>query len=400
MRICLYTSTALPKMGGQEIAVDALARQFQIQGHEVVVLAPHPRLPLRARDGELPYRVVRHPRLYSTRRFVDWYAWWLVRLHRKDRFDIVHCHGVYPHGYLGTRLRQRLGAPVVVTSHGDDVVADNHRMRCPVIGPRIRQAVQTADHLIAISSFTREGYLQLGADPVRITDIPNGADSDQLSQRTARPGDLPAGIRSGEYVLFLGRLAPRKGVDVLLAAMSRMPATGGVELVIAGTGEERETLEGLCRSLELNGRVYFAGAVGGEKKSYLLQNARCLVVPSRLWEGCPLVVLEAFATGIPVLGSQLKGMADFIKPDRTGWLVPPEDAAALAEALMPVRSSRITAEMKEEIRKAAAELSWPAIARRQIELFETLVSRRHAERGGWSGQRERHDGRRSTTGRP
>src|SRR5579859_4987618 len=109
MRICLYTSTALPKIGGQELAVDALARQFQIQGHEVVVLAPHPRLPLRARDSELPYPVVRHPRLYSTRRFVNWYTWWLLRLHRKHAFDIVHSQGVYPHGYLGTLARSRLG---------------------------------------------------------------------------------------------------------------------------------------------------------------------------------------------------------------------------------------------------------------------------------------------------
>jgi glycosyltransferase involved in cell wall biosynthesis len=381
MRICLYTSTALPKMGGQEIAVDALARQFQLQGHEVVVLAPHPRLPLRARDHELPYRVVRHPRLYSTRRFVDWYSWWLVRLHRKLAFDIVHCQGVYPHGYLGTRSRQRLGVPVVVTSHGDDVVADNHRMRCAVIGPRIRRAVQQADHLIAISSFTRDGYLHLGADPRRITNIPNGADSDRLSQRATRPTDLPAGIRPREYFLFLGRLAPRKGVDVLLFALSQTPATGGVEAVIAGMGEEREALERLCRTLQLNGRVLFAGAVGGETKSYLLQNARCLVVPSRSWEGCPLVVMEAFAAGIPVLGSNLKGIADFIRPERTGWLVPPENAAALAEWLIRVRSSRVSADMKAEIGKAAAELSWPAVARRQIELFEGLVGSRQAPRG-------------------
>src|ERR1700736_3083863 len=98
MRICLYTETALPKMGGQELVVDALARTFQNLGHEVVVLAPYPRRPLRAHDTSFPYRVVRHPRFYSTRHLVSWYRWWLLRLHRAQAFDVLHCHGLYPPG--------------------------------------------------------------------------------------------------------------------------------------------------------------------------------------------------------------------------------------------------------------------------------------------------------------
>ena len=94
MRICLYTETALPKMGGQEVVVDALARHFQELGHGVMVLAPHPRLPLRARDQALPYPVMRHPRFYSTRRFVSWYHWFLLRLHRTFRPDVLHCHSL------------------------------------------------------------------------------------------------------------------------------------------------------------------------------------------------------------------------------------------------------------------------------------------------------------------
>jgi teichuronic acid biosynthesis glycosyltransferase TuaC len=279
---------------------------------------------------------------------------------------------VYPHGYLGTLSRARLGVPVVVTSHGDDVIADNHRMRCPVIGPRIREAVRNADHLIAISSFTRDGYLQLGADPDRITTIPNGADSEKLSRPAPRPAALSPSIRPGQYFLFLGRLARRKGVDVLLAALAQTPKTGGVELVIAGAGENQEGLDALYRELGLSERVHFAGAVGGETKKYLLQNARCLVMPSRGWEGCPLVLMEAFATGIPVLGSNLQGIADFVTPGRTGWLVPPENASALADALTRVRSCAVARTMREEIRKAASDLTWAAIARRQLQLFEEL----------------------------
>ncbi|HZU35642.1 MAG TPA: glycosyltransferase, partial [Gemmataceae bacterium] len=62
MRICLYTDTALPKLGGQELVVDALARQFQAAGHRVTVLAPKPRRPVRPNDDAFPYSIVRHPR--------------------------------------------------------------------------------------------------------------------------------------------------------------------------------------------------------------------------------------------------------------------------------------------------------------------------------------------------
>ena len=71
MRICLYTDTALPKMGGQEMVVDALAKQFLALGHQPVVFAPRPRK-LSIRGETYPYEVVRHPRFYSTQYFIAW----------------------------------------------------------------------------------------------------------------------------------------------------------------------------------------------------------------------------------------------------------------------------------------------------------------------------------------
>jgi glycosyltransferase involved in cell wall biosynthesis len=114
MRICLYTETALPKMGGHEMGLDALARQFLNMGHEPVVLAPLPRLPLRPNDSTLPYPVIRHLRFFSTRYLVSWYRWFICRLHRQLEFDVLHCHGIYPPAYLVALSRDTLKIPVVV----------------------------------------------------------------------------------------------------------------------------------------------------------------------------------------------------------------------------------------------------------------------------------------------
>src|SRR5260370_36866319 len=76
MRICIYTHTALPLVGGQEMVIDALAREFTRMGHDLVVLAPRPTRFARLGDEDLPYRVARHPRFIS-KHLVGWYRWWL-----------------------------------------------------------------------------------------------------------------------------------------------------------------------------------------------------------------------------------------------------------------------------------------------------------------------------------
>ena len=124
----------------------------------------------------------------------------------------------------------------------------------------------------------------------------------------------------GHYFFYIGRLPPSgKGVDVLpRLPLARRPARGGVsELVIAGDGEVRAALEEQAARLGLLPRVRFVGVVRGEAKAYLLQNARCLVVPSRGWEAFGLVVLEAYASRVPVIASRLLGMQE-LESSRAG----------------------------------------------------------------------------------
>ena len=302
MRICLYTGSALPKLGGQEAVVDSLAREFLKQGHEPTVMAPRPRLPLRPNDSLLPYPVIRHPRFYSTKHFVGWYRRFLLRAATRHRFDLIHCHDVYPTGYVAALCRAKLGIPLVITSHGGDVRPGNVRLKKSGMRPRFLQAVQAADALISIGEFTRSGFLELQADPARIHTIPNGVDLLPFARRADRPGDLDSSIIPGKYLLFMGRLSHRKGVDVLLAALSKIDPTGDVELVIAGSGDERAGIEALIVSLNLQSRLRLVGRVSGDQKIYLLQNALAVVMPSRGWEAFPLVVLEAYAAGRPVVG--------------------------------------------------------------------------------------------------
>ncbi len=381
MRICLYTETALPKTGGQELVVDALARQFTALGHDATVLVQYPRKPLRPADEQLPYRVVRHPRFVSTRHFVGWYRYWLEREHRRAPFDVVHCHSVHPCGYVAALAKPAIGAPLVITSHGGDVRADNPRFAKPGLRRRHESAVAAADALIAISRFTADGYLRLGAAPAKIVELPNGVDVARLQTPATRPASLVADVRPRNFLLFLGRLNRRKGVDVLLRALARIPSGERLPLVVAGDGDERAMLQASAATLGLARSVHFVGRVAGDFKTFLLQNARAVVIPSRDWEAFPLVVLEAFAAGTPVVGTRIPGLADLVDDGRTGMGVAPESPDDLARALRHVvtQPERMLA-MGSTAASRAAEFDWRTVAERHLDCFSRLrtVSQRRA----------------------
>lgn len=380
MRICLYTETALPKIGGQEMVVDALARQFQTLGHHVVLFTQPPRRPLQTNDETLPYPVVRHPRFLSTRRLVGWYRLWLERLHRRERFDVLHCHSTHPCGYLAALSKPKLRIPTVITSHGGDVWGKSARLSKPGVRGRHVMALRSADAVVSISRYTTEAYQALCPGLETLVDIPNGVDLEPFTRQAPPPENLDAAIRPKQYVLFLGRLNERKGVDVLLCALASVrPNSKGVQLVIAGDGPARPALESLTAELGLSPRVRFVGAVHGATKTYYLQNALGTVVPSRNWESFGLVVLEGYAAGCPVIASNLPGLGDLIQEGETGLLVPPESPTALAAALRTfLDNPAATQAMGARARCVVKQYAWLEIARRHLLLYETVLAGRTA----------------------
>jgi glycosyltransferase involved in cell wall biosynthesis len=374
MRICLYTTTAFPKVGEQEIAVDALARQFQALGHQAVVLAPKPRR--RSLRGEAyPYEVVRQPRLFAPKLFVAWYRWFLLKEFHRRPFDVLHCHGIYPPMYLAALLRERLPTPIVVTSHGEEVYVDNVRLQEPAIVERCVQGLRRADALVAISRFTREGFTRLCPEAApRIVDIPNGVNLAALSMRADTPPAGFAKLTPGDYAIFVGRLKYRKGVDVLLHAFARVAEAGKAQLAIVGDGDERPFLEILCDQLGIREHVHFFGKLSESAKCYLLQNARFGVVPSRQAEPFGSAVLEGFAVGLPMIATDVPALADLVMPNKTGLLVPPESPDALAAALVRLfGDDALVLRMGQAGRQAVQQYDWENVARRHLALYESLL---------------------------
>jgi glycosyltransferase involved in cell wall biosynthesis len=381
VKICLYTETALPTVGGQELVVDALAKEFANQGHDAVVLTPNPRHALPTNDRRQPYRVIRHPRFLSTRRFIDWYQYALLKLHRTFPFEVLHCHSVHPCGYLGALCQDRLQAALVLTSHGGDIREGGARIQKPGAQDRAITALRRADAVVSISGFTTQALRRLEPS-TRIVEIQNGVDLGTFDHPVSRPRELDPRIRAGRYVLFLGRLHSRKGVDILLEAWAASLAKtdSSMMLAIAGEGGERDALADRARRLGILASVCFLGRVAGTSKTWLLQNARCGCIPSRDWEAFPLVVMEIFAAGKPMIGTRIRGLEDLITHGRTGWLVAPESPAELAAALLEMSvDHRALQNYGANARRTALEHGWPSIAARHLELYQSIRSRPEAK---------------------
>lgn len=188
---------------------------------------------------------------------------------------------------------------------------------------------RAADRVLAPSAATA-AELRRDYSVGEVAVVPNAMGE---TPAAAKEGPADGGEGTTGYLLVVGRLRIRKGVDVLLAAMPellrRHPAA---RLLIAGDGEHRAALERAAAALALGEAVSFLGRADAMRVRRLLQGAAALVVPS-IYEGMPLVVLEAMEASVPVVASRVSGIPEVVEDGRTGWLVPPEEPASLAAAL-------------------------------------------------------------------
>ncbi|HET8650729.1 MAG TPA: glycosyltransferase family 4 protein [Gemmatimonadales bacterium] len=336
--------------GGAEVVVFQLAEELRRRGHQVIPVGPA------ARPGWLADQ-------FRENGF-EWEGFVLNRtldaglvgrmadLFRRRQIDVVHSHefSMAVYGAAGARLAR---VPHIITMHGNQKMTAALRRRVAV-----RWAFRISSAAVAVSQDTKRTLDQdLGLPEDAVTVVPNGV--------PVRPGD-PAGIRAelqlrDDEVLLLavGNLITRKGHIVLLRALAQLEDEGIAvpwRLAIAGGrgGEEQEALEQFIAERNWKRRAHLL--LHRNDIPDLQAAADIFVMPS-LWEGLPLAILEAMHAGNPVIASATSGIPEAITSGVEGLLVPPGEAAPLAQAL------RVVLENPVERRRLGAN----ALARAQRE---------------------------------
>ena len=255
--------------------------------------------------------------------------WRLAKLIRSQRIDIVHTHGINPFFY-GTLAGLMAAKPVMVqTDHarGTFPVARKEMLSEKVLSYAV-------DRIVAVSEGVKQDLVTYEhIAPAKIDVITNGIDPSkyQAAVDPARKRQ-ELGLAPEDQVVGLGvRLSPQKGIRYLIDAFSRLTKrTSNTKLLIIGDGELRPALERQARGLGLGKQVIFGGYRNDIAE--ILPAIDIYVLPS-LWEGHPLVLLEAMAARRPVIASDIPGNRETVVDGKTGLLVAPENAEALTHAI-------------------------------------------------------------------
>lgn len=373
MKILLVNFEYPPLGGGAANATHFLAKALAALGHAPTVLTSAlPGLPPQSMEDGVRVHRIRAARSAPDRTNIREMTSFLLAslrnakpIARAEGIEAVIAFFTIPCGPVGLLLHRAMGLPYVVSLRGGDVPGHVPEIRAfhALLAPVRRWILRRARAVVANSP----GLAQKSerADPVPVRVIPNGVDTAFF--RPAEGAHAQAPFR----VLFVGRLHELKNVDLLLASLAALRDEGiALRVDLVGDGPERASLEALCASHRLQALVTWHGWQEKDAVATLYREASCLVNPSK-YEGLPNAVLEAMASGLPVVASDVGGNNDLVRHGETGLLFDLAKPADLTAALRAIAADPAEARrMGGNARAiAAADYSWQGVARRYVELF-------------------------------
>lgn len=278
-------------------------------------------------------------------------------------FDLIHAHFTWPSGYIGVRLKEKYGKPVITTIHEngdwfDQEVGMNH--------PLINTAWSGADALIRVN---RKDVPVLKHYNEQVYSIPNGfspafrpIDTAVARERLGLPGDV-------KIVFSLGNLIQRKGFNYLIDAMEQIcNQRDDVFCFIGGAGPERGSLQGQIDRLGLGERVRLLGSVPSDILPLWMNACDLFVLPS-LSESFGVVQIEALACGKPVVSARNRGSEEVVTSDEYGLLVEPADPEDLAEKILVALDREWN---REAILAYAERFTWENIVKDILKIYRSL----------------------------
>ena len=284
--------------------------------------------------------------------------------------DVVHAHFTLPAGLIAWVLRSARGRPFLVTLPGSDVPGYSARPFSRLYSmstPLVRAIWRRAARVVAVSDDLRQAAFRL-EPTARFDVIPSGVDTRRFAP--------PAGVRREPgRILLVGRLIGLKGQAVFLRSLARVRKRWGgpLSVEIVGGGPDQEQLRGLASELGVSDVVHIHGFVPDEELTAHYARASLFVLPS-VNDAAPLAILEAMASGLPVVASAVGGIPEVLAGNEK-VLFPAGDESALAEAIVRMISDpSLSDSIGMRNRERALAFDWDRIARRYLDLYREVAA--------------------------
>jgi 1,2-diacylglycerol 3-alpha-glucosyltransferase len=374
VRVGVFTDSYLPRISGVVRSIEAFVAELRRQGHHVSIFAPGYRGFVDADPDVVRFPSVRPPghpdfplAIPLRRRFVATLA--------ARRLTVVHTHSPFLMGAAGRYAARRLGLPLVFTHH---TMYAEYVHYVPLFPPPLSRRVVTrytaryCNHctaVIAPSQAVRTWLRSIGVTaPIEV--LPTAgfelARFDRLDPSWVRPR---YGIPSeAPLVITVGRLAPEKRFDVLLAAFADAARGGPARLLVVGGGPEAPVLRHLAAQLGVGAQVVFTGPLDHDRvlDCYAAADLFAFASPT---ETQGLVVIEAMAAGLPVVAVRAGGVAEAVGDGDTGLLVDPDPLALAAAIRRVLHDASLRQRLAARGRQAARAYAIDALARRLVALY-------------------------------
>ncbi len=356
-----------PIGGGGGRVADGLSRQLALMGHPVdLVTMSYRNLPTTEKTGNL--RIYRTPCIRTSPILCHAPEMLIyiisalpkaLQMIRKQRYDLIHAHFIFPDGIIAFLLWQMTGLPYLITAHGSDVPGynpDRFIQMHKVLSPLWRMVAGSSKKIVCLSRFL-EVLVKSALPSAKTIVIPNGFDMRRFSADRKKTGNI----------LIITRMFKRKGVQYVLEAIQELDMDAEVHIV--GDGPYLNRLKQLAKTTHAN--IYFHGFLDNrsEKFKELLENASIFVFPSES-ENFPLVLLEAMAAGLAIITTKNTGCEEVVGD--TGLLVDPGDTKGLRKALKTFLDSPVLrAQYGKMARKRLEEhFSWEVVAGMYVEVYK------------------------------
>jgi D-inositol-3-phosphate glycosyltransferase len=389
---CPLAALGGKETGGMNVYVREISRELGLMGIEVDVFT-------RSQDAQVPQVVTMGKRVrvvhlvagpqhllpreevyHHLGEFVDSLETFSIR--EGITYDLIHSH-YWLSGVAGLELKTRWGAPMLQMFHTlgrlkNAVARRPEERELPLRLEEEERLVKTTDGLIAASPVDRAHLIrQYGASPDRITVVPCGVDTALFRSIDPARAKAELGLGPEPVVLYVGRLAPIKGVETLLASIPRLRQKPTVLIVGGGLDEPTNghmaALRSVAREMNLNGTTRFLGAQPQERLPHFYSAAAVTVVPS-YYESFGMVALEAMACGCPVIASRVGGLTTTVEDGINGFLIPEGDPEILARHLDRILTTvSLRRRLGEGAAQTASRYRWPCIAKAIARLYAQFL---------------------------
>ena len=294
-------------------------------------------------------------------------------------YDLYHSH-YWLSGEVVSRLNQHVRLPHVASFHtlGEAKIRARSEENESIVRIRSeRDTLHRADRIVAVSEHERGNMIDFYEAPGdRIQVIPCGVDMDVFKPMPKDEARRELGLGDENVLLYVGRVQPLKGPELLLESVARMDLNERLKVLIVGgdvTGDEEVTkVRRLAGELGIDHLVSFEGTVPHKRLVHYYNAADLCVVPS-FYESFGLVAAEAIACGTPVVATAVGGLPETVKDGLNGSLIRDRNPEALAEKIsLLLNDVRLRGLLASQARESVAALNWPTVAGRVAGLYESV----------------------------